>query len=123
MPAISLTLCYSLSAFAAGSCAVSSSAFLPKVYFYMSRLDAQISNSSLPQRLKPDVKDIVKQRWEYAHIDIHSAGFCLDPEFWHLNLNQEVRFVTLSCALQWVFMLGVLQVSKTVLSSLLLLQN
>jgi hypothetical protein len=30
--------------------------------------------------LKPIVKDIVKNRWEYAHSDIHSAGFCLDLE-------------------------------------------
>ena len=62
MPATSFALFYSLSAFAAGSCVVSSSAGLPQVYFYMSRLDGQISNSSLPQRLKPDVKDIVKKR-------------------------------------------------------------
>jgi hypothetical protein len=40
--------------------------------------------------LKPTVKDLVKARWKYAHSDIHAAGFCLDPEFWHLNLNQEV---------------------------------
>ena len=96
---------------------------MPQVYFYMSRLDGQISNSSLPQRLKPDVKDIVKKRWEYAHSHTHSAGFCLDPVFLHLNLNQEVRAVTLSCALNWVLMFQVLQVSKNVLSSLLLLQS
>ena len=69
------------------------------------------------------MKEIVKKHWEYAHSHINSAGFCLDPEFWHLNLNQEVRAVTLSCALNWVLMFEVLQVSKNVLSSLLLLQS
>ena len=32
----------------------------------------------------------MKARWKYGHSDIHAAGFCLDPEFWHLNLSQEV---------------------------------
>ena len=63
---------------------------LSQVYLYMSLLDKKIQDSSLPQRLKPTVKDIVKKRWEYLHSDIHSAGFCLDPEFWHIELNQEV---------------------------------
>ena len=36
------------------------------------------------------MKDLAKARWKYAHSDIHAAGFCLDPEFWHLNLSQEV---------------------------------
>ena len=73
---------------------------LSQVYFYISLLDGHIQESPLPQRLKVTVKDIVKKRWEYAHSDIHSAGFCLDPEFWHLNLNQEVATHPLSCALQ-----------------------
>ena len=63
---------------------------LSQVYYYMSLLDGKIQGSSLPQRPKPTVKDIVKKRWEYLHSDIHSAGFCLDPEFWHIELNQEV---------------------------------
>ena len=63
---------------------------LSQVYYYMSLLDGKIQGSSLPQRLKPTVKDIVKKRWEYLHSDIHSAGFCLDPEFWHIELNREV---------------------------------
>ena len=62
----------------------------------MSLLDGQIQKSALPQRLKVTVRDIVKKRWEYAHSDIHSAGFCLDPEFWHLNLNQEVAALPLT---------------------------
>ncbi len=69
---------------------------LLQVYFHMSLLDKNIQNSSLPQRLKPTVEDIVKKRWEYLHGDIHSAGFCLDPEFWHIELNQEVAFVLVS---------------------------
>lgn len=66
----------------------------------MSRLDEHTKESTLPQRLKVTVKDIVKKRWEYAHSDIHSAGSCLDPEFWHLPLNQEVAALPLSCGLQ-----------------------
>ena len=62
----------------------------------MSLLDGQIQKSALPQHLKVTVKEIVKKRWEYAHSDIHSASFCLDPEFWHLNLNQEVAALPLS---------------------------
>jgi hypothetical protein len=69
--------------------------FLSQVYYYMSLLEGEIQRSALPQRLKPTVKEIVK-RWEYDHIDIHSAGFCLDPEFWHLNLNQEVAALSSS---------------------------
>lgn len=68
----------------------------PQVYFYWSLLDDHIQSSSLPQRLKPNVKDIVKARWEYAHSDIHAAGFCLDPEFWHIELNNEVAFLPVS---------------------------
>jgi hypothetical protein len=66
----------------------------------MSLLDGEIQKSALPQRLKVTVRDIVKQRWEYAHSDIHSAGFCLDPEFWHLNLNQEVAALPLTQVLK-----------------------
>jgi hypothetical protein len=69
------------------------------VYFYMSVLYEHIQKSALPQQLKVTLKDIVKKHWEYAHSDIHSAGFCLDPEFWHLLLNQEVAAHPLSCAL------------------------
>ena len=60
------------------------------MYFYFSLLDEHIQKSALPKGLKGTVKGLVKERWEYAHSDIHSAGFCLDPEFWHLPLNQEV---------------------------------
>ncbi len=67
-----------------------------QVYFYMSLLDGKVQQSALPARLKPIVKDIIKKRWEYLHSDIHSAGFCLDPEFWHIELNQEVTILSLS---------------------------
>ena len=59
----------------------------------MSLLDEHVRESMLPQRLKIIVKDIVRKRWAYAHSDIHSAGFCLDPEFWRLDLNQEVSII------------------------------
>ncbi len=84
--------------------------------------DNRISNSSLPRRLKPAVKDIVKSRSEFAHSNIHSAGFCLDPDFWHLNLNQEVRAVPLSRVLKECHD-GALHMSKAVRSSLLLLRS
>ena len=71
---------------------------LSQVYFYMSLLDDHIQNSSLPQRLKKDVREIVSKRWEYLHSDLHGAGMCMDLEFWRLDLNQEVTFVLASQA-------------------------
>ncbi len=61
-----------------------------QVYFYCSLLDDHIKDSSLPRHLKTTVKELVKTRWNYLHSDIHSAGFALDPEFWHLEPNTEV---------------------------------
>ena len=68
-----------------------------QVYFYCSLLDDRVKNSSLPQRLKTSVKEIVSDRWNYLHSDIHSAGFALDPEFWHLEPNREVRHCLVIC--------------------------
>ena len=68
-----------------------------QVYFYCSLLDDHIKNSSLPRGLKTTVKDLVKDRWNYLHSDIHSAGFALDPEFWHLEPNREMCRLRTNC--------------------------
>lgn len=69
------------------------------------------------------MRDIVKRRWDYAHSDIHSAGFCLDPEFWHIDLNQEVTFIPMSWALISAAWLLCRRVFAHVSCSIMFLQN
>ena len=58
--------------------------------YYCSLFKDNVDASSLTVRQKASVNRIMRERWDFLHNDLHGAAFCLDPEFWDLNLNSEV---------------------------------
>ena len=63
-----------------------------KVYFKMFRLGEEIKSfSGITHSHKTKAFELLNSRWKLLHSEIHSAGFCLDPEYWANDYKQETN--------------------------------
>ncbi|KAK3272122.1 hypothetical protein CYMTET_18638 [Cymbomonas tetramitiformis] len=61
-----------------------------KIYYKFFTLASSFDQiQGLPAAKRTQLKLITEQRWEFAHSDLHCAGFCVDPEYWDSDFGQE----------------------------------
>jgi hypothetical protein len=52
-----------------------------KVYAKMLELEAHVQECGLPAAKRNEVLGLLRNRWEFMHSHMHSAGFVVDPEY------------------------------------------
>ena len=58
----------------------------------MFRLGEEIKSfSGITHYQKSKAFELLNSRWKLLHSEIHSAGFCLDPEYWANDYKQETN--------------------------------
>lgn len=54
-------------------------------------MDEHIKGCKFPAVVKESVRAAFRERWDGLTSPLHMAGFALDPEFWEITMNTEVR--------------------------------